>query len=91
MKYRKIEINIPIYEGKRLRTEWEINPVIITVKSDEDFLIKANKDGLVSLAKHLLTLAQDEVSNHRHIHYDPDGDLESGSFSLIIEKDNNLE
>ena len=90
MKYRKIEINVPVYEGDWFRTDWLDNYVIQTTKTEDDFLIKANNDGLVTLATHLLALAQPEVSNHIHIHYDPECGLEKESFPLIIEKDDTL-
>ena len=47
-------------------------------------VISANKEGLLSLASQLMTLA-DEVAGS-HCHYDEYNSLEEGSCELIIEK-----
>jgi hypothetical protein len=49
-------------------------------------VLSANAAGLVSLARHLLTLAQSSVSAGSHIHYDAPNLLEEGSRELIIGK-----
>ena len=48
---------------------------------------KGEKSGLISLARHLLTLAQDSVPKHSHIHLDEYNSLEEGSAELINQKD----
>ena len=53
---------------------------------DNEILISANKAGLVSLANHLLALAQDDVKIGTHIHFDDLNSLEENSVGLIIEK-----
>ncbi|MBQ3373126.1 MAG: hypothetical protein IJG40_08365 [Oscillospiraceae bacterium] len=64
--------------------EW-IEGFEITVKADgNEVLISANIQGLLSLAKHLVTLAKAEAGSH--IHYDEYNSLEDGSVDLIIEK-----
>ena len=50
------------------------------------FVIKANKEGLISLAKQLLQLAQDDVPNGYHLHYDEFNSLENDSPDFVIEK-----
>lgn len=52
----------------------------------KEVLISANNEGLLSLANHLLTLAQKEVPIGSHIHLDEYNSLEEGSIDLIIEK-----
>ena len=47
-------------------------------------VISANRDGLLSLAEQLVTLAEEEPGSH--IHYDESNSLEDGSDELIIEK-----
>ena len=47
-------------------------------------LISANKEGLLSLANQLKTLADEESSTH--CHYDEYNSLEEGSCEMIIEK-----
>jgi hypothetical protein len=82
----ELKINIPEYSGEGLRSEWE-DGFEIEVKSDGDSIfILANKAGLVSLAKQLLTLAQDNVPSGFHFHFDDYNSLEEGSTELIIEK-----
>ena len=41
---------------------------------------------MISLSRHLLTLAQDSVPSGTHIHFDDLNSLEDGSIGLIIEK-----
>lgn len=55
---------------------------------DDTVIIRANKEGLESLAKHLFLLSQDFVPNHYHLHYDNMNSFEDGSNALIIEKNN---
>ena len=47
-------------------------------------LISANKEGLLSLANQLKTLANEEIG--AHCHYDEYNSLEEGSCEMIIEK-----
>jgi len=48
--------------------------------------IRADTPGLVSLAKHILELAQKDVPPGAHIHLDEFNSLEEGSAEIIIEK-----
>jgi hypothetical protein len=82
----ELKVNIPEYSEEGLRSEWE-DGVEIAVKNDRDtMIILANKAGLISLAKQLLTLAQDNVPSGFHFHFDDSNALENGSTELIIEK-----
>ena len=47
-------------------------------------MISANREGLLSLAKHLMVLADGEPGEH--IHYDEHNAFEEGSAELIIER-----
>ena len=67
-----------------LKNDWE-NGFIIKTKYDQ-FNVIANKEGLISLAKQLLALAQDTVPSGQHFHYDDYNSLEDGSTELIIQK-----
>jgi hypothetical protein len=69
-----------------IRTEWEYGFTIAVRIDEEGVVIQANKSGLISLARHLLTLSQDTIPSGRHIHYDEFNSLEEGSNELIIEK-----
>ena len=47
-------------------------------------ILSANKEGLLSLANQLYELAQADIGSH--IHYDINNSLENDSSELIIEK-----
>ncbi len=67
-----------------MNISWE-NGSIITVKVvNEEVVISANKEGLLSLAKQLSQLVQQDQGSH--IHYDKYNSLEEGSIDLIVEK-----
>ena len=51
---------------------------------DNQVTLSANRQGLLSLAKHLMTLSQEPAGSH--IHYDQSNSLEDGSAALVIEK-----
>ena len=83
----EIKMQIPKYSpDSGLIFCWEENSEISTRVEMGDIVIRANKEGLVSLANHLLNLAQDEVPGGYHIHLDEFNSLEEGSVSLVIEK-----
>ena len=64
--------------------EWE-DGFKINVSSDNHAVtISANKEGLLSLAKHFMALANEMPGTH--IHYDEHNALEDNSTPLIIEK-----
>lgn len=64
--------------------EWE-DGFTIKVKVDEgSVVVRANKEGLLSLARHLVALADSDAGCH--IHYDEHNSLEEGSAEMIIEK-----
>ncbi len=65
-----------------MNIEW-IDGHEIRVKADDDtVVIAANKEGLLSLAKHITALA--EAVPGQHIHYDGYNSLEEGSTEMII-------
>jgi hypothetical protein len=51
-----------------------------------EILIRANEAGLVSLAQHLLTLAENADPAGSHIHMDASRELEDGSLDLVLER-----
>ena len=63
---------------------WEDGFMIRIRTEGKETIISANKDGLVSLAHHLLVLAEETPGSH--IHLDEYNSLEEGSSGLIIEK-----
>jgi hypothetical protein len=77
----------PDYSRLRvIQAEWEPDYRLSVTVDDGEVRIRANRDGLVSLAKHLLTLAQDGVPSGSHVHYDPGGSLEDDSTPLVVER-----
>ena len=54
------------------------------VEDDGAVVISANKEGLLSFANHLTTLAQEEQGDHFHL--DEHNSLEEGSCELIVER-----
>ena len=56
------------------------------IQSDGAIVIRANKDGLITLAKQMLAMAEDSFLAGVHIHYDESSSLEDGSTEIILEK-----
>ena len=83
----KREIEIINYDSKKgIQINWEYGFMIEAKVENNLMLIRANEEGLISLAKQLLTLAQKEVPNGCHIHLDEYNSLETGSVDLVLEK-----
>lgn len=82
----EIKLTIPEYSDQGLKFEWENGFEIKAGINGGEIVISANKAGLISLAKHMLTLAQDVVPVGYHMHFDEYNSLEDGSIELIIEK-----
>jgi len=68
-----------------MKIEW-VGDFRIEVGLDIDnaVVISANRDGLLSLARQLTTLADESVGSH--IHYDEYNSHEDGSIEMIIAK-----
>jgi hypothetical protein len=64
-----------------MKTEWVDGFEIKAVIENDQIVISANKEGLLSLAKHLTVLADGVPGNH--VHYDEYNSLEkvTGAFS----------
>ncbi len=82
----EIKLTIPEYSDQGLKYEWESGFEIKAEINDGVIIISANKAGLISLAKHMLVLAQDTVPVGHHMHFDEYNSLEEGSVQLIIDK-----
>jgi hypothetical protein len=83
----KIQLEVPDYSVENgMEIQWEPNFTILAHIENESVNIKANSDGLISLARILLTLAQSEIPSGYHIHLDSSNSLEDGSCELVIEK-----
>ena len=86
---KELKISIPEYENG-VACVWEENFKIKTSAPLDILTIEANREGLISLARHLLHLAQDDVPNGSHFHLDEYNSLEDGSLELIISKNEGL-
>jgi hypothetical protein len=83
----EIKLDIPPYRSETgVVADWEDGFEIAVNATDGPVLISANKAGLISLAIHLLALAQDDVPIGCHFHFDEHNSLEDGSKELIIGK-----
>jgi hypothetical protein len=81
----EIKIEVPKYDpNSGIKYKWE-NGFEIEVKNEENMIVlAANKEGLISLANHLLNLAQDDIPLGYHLHFDENNSLEEGSLELTI-------
>ena len=81
------EKKLPKYSSSDgLILDWVNGFEIKSNLSKDGMVIKANKEGLRSLANHLTNLAQADVPPGTHIHLDSLNSLEDGSDNIIIEK-----
>lgn len=67
-----------------MNVEWMDGFEITVAAEDGRIVISANREGLLSLAKHLTALADGEPGEH--VHYDEFNSLEEGSTEIIIER-----
>lgn len=85
----KVTIDVPCFDWS-LHYNWtknsQIKSLIDKDSEGEEIILQCNREGLLSLANHLINLSQIEVPNGYHIHLDEFNSLEAGSVSLIIEK-----
>ena len=81
-----MKIDVPIYTEKGFVFAWEEGFLIRCTINDYGVCIEANKEGLISLAKHMLELAQEDVPEFEHIHLDKYNSLEDNSAELTIVK-----
>ena len=69
---------------RNMRLEWIDGAEIKVTAENYEIVISANREGMLSLAKHL-TLLADGVKGD-HIHYDESNSLAEGSAELIVER-----
>ena len=65
-----------------MKIEWVDGFEIKTATENGEIVISANREGMLSLAKQLTTLADGAPGDH--IHYDEYNSLEEGSTGMII-------
>ena len=70
--------------GIDMEIKWH-DGFVITVRSDGDSVVlSANREGLLSLAEILKSVAEQQAGYH--VHLDETNSLEEGSAELIVEK-----
>ena len=79
-------VKIGRYDDSGLHLEWYHGFEISVTESQGEVVIRANEAGLISLAQHLLTLAEHAVPAGSHIHMDASRELEDGSLDLVLER-----
>ena len=67
-----------------MEIEWVDGFAIKVTAEKDEIVISANREGMLSLARHLTALADGAPGDH--IHYDAHNSLEDGSADLIIER-----
>lgn len=83
----KIQIEVPTYSPKTgLQFVWEDSFFVEAHVESGSVTITADTGGLISLARHLLMLASNEVPVGSHFHLDESNSLDNGSCELIIAK-----
>lgn len=83
----KYEIEVPSYSNRTgFKFDWQYGFTIDARITDNTVVIKANKEGLVSLARHLLSMSQEGIPSGYHFHLDETNSLEDGSCEIIVEK-----
>ena len=84
----KLVVDIPDYDGNAMDVIWESGSKYdIKIEDGNSVVISANKRGLISLAKQMLYMAENDLPQGSHVHYDsffaPNND---NDLDLIIEK-----
>ncbi len=83
-----INVNIPDYDGNGLDIIWEDNSKYAINIEQNNVVISANKQGLISLAKQMLYMAYNDLPKGSHVHYDSFfTKMELEIIELVIEKE----
>ena len=64
----KIIIDIPIYDGNGIDVIWEDGAKYTINSNESGFVMSANRDGLISLAKQMLYMAYNDLPIGSHVH-----------------------
>ncbi len=65
---------------------WEEDARINVRNIGAEIVVEANAAGLRTLARHLLTLAEDGTPDGSHLHLEESNGLEEGSAGLVLER-----
>ena len=81
-------IDVPSYTENGFACEWEDGFAIQCTIDEFGVRIEANKEGLISLARHLLALAEENVPEYAHFHLDEFNSLNDNSREITVVKRN---
>jgi hypothetical protein len=82
-----ISLEVPDYDAAEgIEFEWDEDSRVEIRLGGHEVTVYANAPGLVSLARHLLTLAQRGVPSGRHIHLNHWSGLAETSAELTLQK-----
>ena len=82
----EVKVNVPDNPAEGIVATLAEDYRIQIVFEDGEVGIWADKEGLLSLARQLLFLAQEAVPSGRHIHFGPDSGLDENSLACLIGK-----
>lgn len=83
----KVTLDIPNYDGNGIDVVWETGSKYAISIADNNVVISANKNALVSIAKQMLYMAYNNLPNGSHIHYDSFfTKMNEEEYELVIEK-----
>ncbi|OLT31157.1 hypothetical protein BJF79_08895 [Actinomadura sp. CNU-125] len=80
-----MEVDPPSTRGAGPTFGWDDGYEISVGVEAGEVVVAANREGLISLARHLLTLAQEGVSPGAHVHLTAGQEIDSSS-DLILER-----
>lgn len=83
----KLEIEIPDYDGNAMDVIWEANANYAVKIFENDVIIKANAQGLISLAKQMMYMVYNNLPSGSHVHYDDFFTKLKNKYDLVIEKE----
>ena len=66
----KITLDIPDYDGNGIDVIWETDSKYTITIADNNVVISANPNALLSIAKQMLYMAYHDLPKGSHIHYD---------------------
>lgn len=82
-----IQLELPDYDAREgFISQWEDGFELKVENIGSYIQVTGNKEGLISLARQLLYLAQDSFPAGYHLHYDSSNSLDEGSLHLVISK-----
>jgi hypothetical protein len=81
------EIDVPDYDPSNgFDFYWEPGFALVAQCSEGGVRISGNREGLISLGRHLIALGMADVEKGYHVHLDDSNSLEDGSCEVILER-----